>query len=55
MNQAVVTLKSNKYAHATSIAGLKGAKLGTQLGTTSYDFITGRDQARRASPPPTTR
>jgi polar amino acid transport system substrate-binding protein len=39
VNQAVVTLKSNKYAHATSIAGLKGAKLGTQLGTTSYAFI----------------
>jgi polar amino acid transport system substrate-binding protein len=39
VNQAVVALKSNKYAHATSIAGLKGAKLGTQLGTTSYAFI----------------
>jgi polar amino acid transport system substrate-binding protein len=39
VNQAVVTLKSNKYAHATSIAGLQGAKLGTQLGTTSYAFI----------------
>ena len=39
VNQAVVTLKSNKYANATSVAGLKGAKLGTQLGTTSYAFI----------------
>jgi polar amino acid transport system substrate-binding protein len=38
-NQAVVTLKSNKYAHATSVADLHGAKLGTQLGTTSYDLI----------------
>src|SRR3954451_18383074 len=33
--QAVVTLKSNKYAKATTIAGLKGAKLGAQKGTTS--------------------
>jgi len=39
VNQAVVALKTNKYAHATSIAGLQGAKLGTQLGTTSYTFI----------------
>jgi polar amino acid transport system substrate-binding protein len=39
VNQAVVTLKSNKYAHASSIAELQGAKLGTQLGTTSYSFI----------------
>jgi polar amino acid transport system substrate-binding protein len=39
VNQAVVALKSNKYAHATSIAALHGAKLGTQLGTTSYAFI----------------
>ena len=40
VNQAVVALKSDKYAHATSIAALHGAKLGTQLGTTSYGFIT---------------
>ena len=39
-NQSIVALKSNKYAHADSIAALKGAKLGTQLGTTSYDLIT---------------
>jgi polar amino acid transport system substrate-binding protein len=39
VNQAVVTLKSNKYAHAGSIAALHGAKLGTQLGSTSYAFI----------------
>ena len=39
-NQAIVALKTNKYAHATSIAALKGAKLGTQIGTTSYDLIT---------------
>jgi polar amino acid transport system substrate-binding protein len=40
VNQAVVALKSDKYAHATSIAALHGAKLGTQLGSTSYGFIT---------------
>ena len=49
VNQAVVALKSNKYAHATSIAALHGAKLGTQLGTTSYSFIT--DVIKPASQP----
>jgi polar amino acid transport system substrate-binding protein len=39
VNQAVVALKSDKYAHATSIAALHGAKLGTEIGTTSYGFI----------------
>ena len=39
-NQAVVALKTDKYAHAASIADLKGAKLGTEIGTTSYDLIT---------------
>jgi polar amino acid transport system substrate-binding protein len=38
--QAVVALKSNKYAKSTSIAGLKGAKLGAQKGTTSLNAIT---------------
>jgi polar amino acid transport system substrate-binding protein len=38
-NQAIVALKSNKYAHADSVAALKGAKLGTQIGTTSFDLI----------------
>src|SRR4051812_44306581 len=37
--QAIVTMKSSKYAHVTSIAGLKGAKLGAQKGTTSFDAI----------------
>ena len=37
--QAVVTLKSSKYAHVTTIAGLKGAKLGAQKGTTSFGAI----------------
>jgi polar amino acid transport system substrate-binding protein len=38
--QAVVTLKSDKYANAASIADLHGAKLGAQQGTTSLDAIT---------------
>jgi polar amino acid transport system substrate-binding protein len=37
--QAVVALKSDKYASATTIAGLNGAKLGAQKGTTSFDAI----------------
>jgi polar amino acid transport system substrate-binding protein len=39
VNQAVVALKSNKIAHAASTAALQDAKLGTEVGTTSYDFI----------------
>lgn len=38
--QAVVALKDNKYASATTIAGLHGASLGAQKGTTSLDAIT---------------
>ena len=37
--QAVVALKDDKYANATSIADLHGAKLGAQQGTTSFDAI----------------
>jgi polar amino acid transport system substrate-binding protein len=37
--QAVVALKSDKYANASSIAGLHGAKLAAQKGTTSLDAI----------------
>jgi polar amino acid transport system substrate-binding protein len=37
--QGVVTVEGSKIAGATSIAELKGAKLGTQFGTTSYDAI----------------
>ena len=37
--QSIVALKSNKYANATSIADLHGAKLGAQQGTTSLDAI----------------
>jgi polar amino acid transport system substrate-binding protein len=37
--QAIVVLDDNKYAGATSVAALKGAKLGAQQGTTSFDAI----------------
>ena len=40
VNQAVVALKGSPIAKATTIAELKGAKLGAQVGTTSLDFIT---------------
>jgi polar amino acid transport system substrate-binding protein len=40
-NQAVVALKGTPIASATSLAALKPYKLGSQVGTTSYDFITG--------------
>jgi polar amino acid transport system substrate-binding protein len=39
VEQAVVVLKSSKSAEATSLADLKDAKLGAQIGTTSYDAI----------------
>jgi polar amino acid transport system substrate-binding protein len=37
--QAVVVPKDNKYADVTTVAGLKGAKLAAQKGTTSFDAI----------------
>jgi polar amino acid transport system substrate-binding protein len=40
VNQAVVVLKGTKIASANSIAGLRPFKLGAQVGTTSYSFIT---------------
>ncbi|GAB3804029.1 ABC transporter substrate-binding protein [Micromonospora zhanjiangensis] len=40
VRQAVVTLKSSKIAGAKSLAQLRGAKLGAQVGTTSYQAIT---------------
>jgi polar amino acid transport system substrate-binding protein len=40
VNQAVVSLKGKPIASATSIADLKGYKLGAQIGTTNFDFIT---------------
>jgi polar amino acid transport system substrate-binding protein len=39
VNQAVVVPKGSKASSATSKADLASAKLGAQLGTTSYDFI----------------
>jgi polar amino acid transport system substrate-binding protein len=38
--QVVVVPKNSKYANVTTIAGLKGAKLAAQQGTTSLDAIT---------------
>jgi polar amino acid transport system substrate-binding protein len=38
--QAVVALKSSAAANATSLAQLKSAKLGVQVGTTSLDAVT---------------
>ncbi|UQX88876.1 ABC transporter substrate-binding protein [Jatrophihabitans telluris] len=38
--QAVVTYKGSKIAAAKSLAALASAKLGAQVGTTSYDTIT---------------
>jgi len=40
VNQAVVALKTNRLARVRSFAGLKGYKLGAQVGTTSYSYIT---------------
>lgn len=40
VRQAVIALKSSKAAGARSIADLKGAKLGAQVGTTSLDVVT---------------
>jgi|SRR3954447_17863226 len=39
-NQAVVAIKGTPITKATSLADLKPYKLGTQVGTTSYDYIT---------------
>ena len=40
VTQAVITTAGSKIANAKSIADLKGAKLGAQVGTTSYSTIT---------------
>ncbi|MFJ5681129.1 ABC transporter substrate-binding protein [Streptomyces sp. NPDC093099] len=39
VRQAVIALKDSPYAKATTAAGLKDAKLGAQVGTTSLDTI----------------
>ena len=40
VNQAIVVLDGTKIASVHTIAGLRPFKLGAQLGTTSYSFIT---------------
>jgi len=40
VNQAVVVVKGTKIAGVHSVAGLRPFKLGAQLGTTSYAYIT---------------
>jgi len=40
VKQAVISLKTSPVAGATSIAALKSARLGAQVGTTSLDAIT---------------
>jgi polar amino acid transport system substrate-binding protein len=40
VRQTVIALKSSKIAGAKSLADLKGAKLGAQVGTTSYKAVT---------------
>jgi polar amino acid transport system substrate-binding protein len=40
VNQAIVVLEGTKIASVHTIAGLKAFKLGAQIGTTSYSFIT---------------
>ena len=40
VRQALIALKTSKIAGATTVAELKGAKLGAQVGTTSLDLIT---------------
>jgi polar amino acid transport system substrate-binding protein len=40
VEQTVVTVEGSKIADATSLADLKDAKLGAQIGTTSYEAIT---------------
>ena len=51
VTQAVVTLKGNRFAKATTVAGLKGAKLGAQRNTTSYDAITAQIKPSHAPAP----
>ncbi|MFG2071609.1 ABC transporter substrate-binding protein [Nonomuraea maritima] len=39
VRQAVVAVEGSKFAGATSLAGLKDAKIGVQVGTTSLDAV----------------
>ena len=45
--QAIVTIKGSKIANAKSIKDLANAKLGAQVGTTSYATITGVIKAKQ--------
>jgi len=47
VNQAIVTVADSSIADAASIADLKEAKLGAQIGTTSYDYIVENIQPNR--------
>lgn len=49
--QAVVTLKDSEFAHATTIAALRAARLGVQTGTTGV--LAGTELIRPATPPRT--
>lgn len=40
VRQAVVAVKGTKFANATTLAELKGATIGVQIGTTSYDAVS---------------
>jgi polar amino acid transport system substrate-binding protein len=44
LNQAVVALQSNAIAQVTTVAALKDFRLGSQVGTTSYAYITDQIQ-----------
>ena len=48
VNQTVVGRKGTPIAKASSIAALKPFKLGVQVGTTSYTYITKTSSRRRA-------
>ena len=57
VRQTVIALKGSKIAGATTLADLKDAKLGAQVGTTSYQAITDvikPTSSRRSSTPTTT-
>jgi polar amino acid transport system substrate-binding protein len=49
VNQALVVLKNKPIARVHTVAGLKPYKLGAQLGTTSYQFIS--DQIKPSKSP----
>ncbi len=49
VRQTVITTAGSKIANATSVAELADAKLGAQVGTTSYTVAERRDQAEAAA------